>query len=308
MSLAAADALTAEGNHLFQSQDYAAAAARFERATNVFPSHHQAWKGLGHALLCMGKAHEAARAFDRAIGLKPESATALWGGALAHADLGHTLVAQNYLRRALAQQPSWTDMARGVPQLAPLLGLSARTGEHLRRVIGPHSGRRFRHATDGGRGIEVLRFSDSPERGVVTYASLGVCDHAWSDARRPRLELLLGASADDPVLPQIVANTAFHVVDKDFFPEPGTIVRDIVAVLEAGELSAHLPHVYFMDASPWRLRGPLEPGPPRLDLVAAVPVTDGEYLYWKQAGSRALERRFEDSGVDLFDLSRASAA
>jgi hypothetical protein len=308
MSLAAADALTAEGNHLFQSQDFVGAAARFERATSVFPTHHQAWKGLGHALLCMGKATEAARAFDRAIGLKPESATALWGGALAHADLGHKLVAQNYLRRALALQPTWTDMARGVPQLAPLLGLAARTGEHLRRVIGTHSGRRFRHATDGGRGIEVLRFSDAPERGIVTYASLGVCDHAWQDPGRPRLELLLGASDDDPILPQIVANTAFHVVDKDFFPEPGTIVRDIIAVLEAGELSERMPHVYFMDASPWRVRGPLEDGPPRLDLVAAVPVTDAEYQLWRQAGARSLERRFEDAGIDLFDLGRMSVA
>src|SRR5262245_58616554 len=98
MTLVTADALTAEGNQLFQAQDFGAAAARFERATSVFPTHHLAWKGLGHAQLCLGRPADAARAFDRAIGLRPESATALWGGALAHADLGHALVAQNYLR------------------------------------------------------------------------------------------------------------------------------------------------------------------------------------------------------------------
>lgn len=308
MSLATADALTAEGNHLFQAQDFGAAAARFERATAVFPTHHQAWKGLGHALLCMGRADDAARAFDRAIGLKPDSATALWGGALSHADLGHTLVAQNYLRRALTLQPTWTDMARGVPQLAPLLAPSARTGDLLRRALGPHSGRRFRHATESGRGVEVLRFADQPEHGAVTYASLGVCDHAWAEPSRPRVEILLGATADHPVVPQIIANIAFHVMDKQFFPEAGTIVRDIIAVLRAGELSERLPHVYFMDPSPWQLLLPLDPGPPRLELVAAVPVSDREYRYWRQFGSRELERVFEQARTDLFDLGRASVA
>ena len=82
MSQAAADQLAAEGHALFEEQRYAEAAARFERAATIFPSHHPAWKGLGHALLCLGRTHEAARAFDRAIGLRPDSATALWGGAL----------------------------------------------------------------------------------------------------------------------------------------------------------------------------------------------------------------------------------
>jgi hypothetical protein len=308
MSIAAADALTAEGNHLFQAQDFDGAALRFERATAVFPAHHQAWKGLGHALLCKGRAADAARAFDKAIGLKPASATALWGGALAHADLGHKLVAQNYLRRALALQPTWSEMARGVPQLAPLLALSARTGDLLRRALGPHSGRRFRHATDSGRGVEVLRFADQPDRGTVTYASLGLCDHAWQEPNRPRIEVMVGALADDAVVPQIVANVSFHVMDKQFFPEPGTVVRDIVAVLRAGELSERLPHVYFMDPSPWHVILPLEVGPPRLELVAAVPVSDREYRYWRNFGPRELERVFEQARADLFDLSRASVA
>jgi len=306
MSIVAADALTAEGNQLFQAQDYESAAVRFERAAAVFPAHHQAWKGLGHALLCLGRPADAARAFDKAIGLRPDSATALWGGALAHADLGHKLVAQNYLRRALALQPTWTEMARGVAQLAPLLALSARTGDLLRRALGPHSSRRFRHATDAGRGVEVLRFGDQPERGVVTYASLGLCDHPWYEAHRPRLEILLGTTVDDAVVPQIVANCAFHVMDKQFFPEPGTVVRDIIAVLHAGSLSERLPHVYFMDPSPWRMILPLEVGPPRLEVVAAVPVSEPEYRYWRNFGSRELERVFEQSGVDLFDLERAS--
>src|SRR5262245_63880018 len=93
MSQAAADSLVDEANELFRTERYADAVQRFERAAQIFPMHALAWKGLGHSLLCLGKPHDAARAFDRAIGLRTESATALWGGAVAHAEVGNKVVA-----------------------------------------------------------------------------------------------------------------------------------------------------------------------------------------------------------------------
>ncbi len=89
MSQAVADALVSQGHEMFRGEHFDQAADRFRRATVMFPPHAVAWKGLGHALLCMGKPHEAARAFDQAIGLKSDSATALWGGALSHAEIGN---------------------------------------------------------------------------------------------------------------------------------------------------------------------------------------------------------------------------
>src|SRR3954467_9655588 len=135
MSQASADALVASGNEQLRVENYSDAAAKFERAAQIFPPHALAWKGLGHAVLCMGRPQEAARAFDRAIGLRPDSATALWGGAVAHAEIGNKVIAQNYLRRTLALQPTWISMAEGVPGLAPFLSVSTRAGELLRSVF-----------------------------------------------------------------------------------------------------------------------------------------------------------------------------
>src|SRR3954465_1447219 len=143
MSQASADELVASGNELLRVENYSDAAARFERAAQIFPPHALAWKGLGHALLCMGRPQEAARAFDRAIGLKPDSATALWGGAVAHAEVGNKVIAQNYLKRTLALQPTWIEMARGVPQLAVFLQISARAAELFRTAIGPYSSKTY---------------------------------------------------------------------------------------------------------------------------------------------------------------------
>src|SRR5512146_3036737 len=162
MSQAAADALVDEGHSLFRAERFGEAAAKYERAVAVFPPHALGWKGLGHALLCLGKPHEAARAFDQAIGLKPQSATALWGGALAHAEIGNKVVAQNYLRRTLALQPTWVTMAQGVAQLAPFLMISARAAELIRKAIGQYSGKSYRHSGDNLQGVEVGRLAGSP--------------------------------------------------------------------------------------------------------------------------------------------------
>src|SRR6201986_5680497 len=136
MSQAAANALVDEANELFRAERFDEAAQKFQRATSLLPPHPLAWKGLGHALLCLGRPQEAARAFDRAIGLRPDSATALWGGAVAHAEIGNKVVAQNYLRRTLALQPTWIEMARSVSQLVPLLQVSAKAADALRTALG----------------------------------------------------------------------------------------------------------------------------------------------------------------------------
>ena len=187
MSLAAADRLTEEGNGFFQQGDFATAADRYQHATALFPSHHLAWKGLGHALLCLARPTDAARAFDRAIGLKADSATALWGGALAHADLGHKPIAQNYLRRCLALQPTWTELARSVPALAQFLQVSTYAAELLRVALGVPSVRTFRHAAEPARTIDVARYADAPEAGLVTYGSLGLANVEWPARRHDHL-------------------------------------------------------------------------------------------------------------------------
>src|SRR3954462_7656075 len=170
MSQAAADALVAEANELIRAEKFSEAAAKFERGTQLFPPHALAWKGLGHALLCLGRPHDAARAFDRAIGLKPDSATALWGGAVAHAEGGNKPVAQNYLRRTLALQPSWLEMARSVPQLAPFLQVSTRGADAMRAALGTFSTRTYRHTHDEARSLEIARFVGQPTVSHWTYA------------------------------------------------------------------------------------------------------------------------------------------
>jgi len=300
----AADALVAEGNELFRAERFADAVARFERAVVVFPEHALGWKGLGHALLCMGKPHEAARAFDRAIGLRPESATALWGGALAHAEVGNKLIAQNYLRRTLALQPSWIAMAQGVEKLAPFLAVSTRASDLLHGVFGAFSTRAYRHAGDATRSLDVGRIERQPVIGQWTFVTIGLANIAWNEPARPRIELLLASTLDTEVCGQILANLAFHLAETNFFPQPGTMVRDVVGALGFGELSQRLPHVYVQSPRAWSLDLPLDVGPPAITLAQVFPISEVEYQTWRRLGPDRFEQQFTARKIDVAELRR----
>lgn len=317
MSQAAADALVEEAHALFQDEAYAEAATRYQRATQLFPPHALAWKGLGNALLRAGRSHEAARAFDHAIGLAPSSATALWGGAVAHAEVGNQVVARDYLRRTLALQPTWIDMAREVPGLASFLQTSTRTAEALRRAFGAFSTRTYRHAAaaadadaDAPRAVlaqvEVGRITNAPVVGQLTFVSVGLSNRVWSDPQRPRIELLLASTLDDEVCGQILANLVFHLGDTGFFPEPGVMVRDVVGALAAGDLSRRLPHIYVAVPRPWRLDLPLDAGPPAITLAQVIPVSEAEYASWR-ADAGQFERALVSRRVEVADLRRTGA-
>ena len=305
MSQAAADTLAAEAHELFRAERYADAAARYERAVAVFPQHALAWKGLGHSLLCMARPHEAARAFDQAIGLRPESATALWGGALAHAEVGNKVMAQNYLRRTLALQPSWIAMAQAVPALAVFLQISTHADELLRGVFGPFSKRAYRHAADDARSIEVGRIANLPAFGQWTFVTVGLSNTVWKEPERPRIELLLATTVDTDVCGKILANLAFHLSETGFFPQPGTMVRDVVGALAAGELSQRLPHVYVQSPRAWGLDLPLDEGPPAITLAQVFPISDHEYQTWRRLGPDRFEQSLIDRKIDIADLRRA---
>jgi len=304
MSQAAADELVTEAHELFRAERFTEAAMKYERAAQIFPQHGLAWKGLGHALLCLGKPHEAARAFDRAVGIRPDSATALWGGAVAHAEIGNKVVAQNYLRRTLALQPSWVEMAKTVANLVPLLQVSTRVGDVLRETLGTYSTRTYRHAGDETRSLEVARIIDQPRFGQWTYATIGLSNKEWPQQGRPRVELLLATSVDAEVCGQILANLGFHLAETGFFPEPGVMVRDVVGALRAGDLSQRLPHVFIAVPRAWPVELPIYLGPPPVTLAQVIPVSEAEYKEWR-ANVAGFDRSFAAKKIDVTDLRRS---
>jgi hypothetical protein len=212
-------------------------------------------------------------------------------------------VAQNYLRRTLALQPTWIEMARSAPQLAPFLRVSTRAADALRGALGTFSTRTYRHATNEAVPLEVGRFVGQPDTGLWTYATIGLSNTKWPELGRPRVELLLATSIDAEVCGQVLANLAFHLAGTGFFPEPGVMVRDVIGALAAGDLSQRLPHVYITVPRLWRLGLPIDDGPPPITVARVVPVSEAEYLMWRR-DALGFEAGLAARNVDLVDLTR----
>lgn len=302
MSQAAADELVREGDELFQTERFGEAVARFERAVSVFPPHALGWKGLGHSLLLLGKPHEAAAAFDQAIGLLPHSATALWAGALAHAEIGNKVVAKDYLRRSIALQPTWVQLAVDTPQFASILQIATRAYDRLHHAFGAFSTKRYHHAADDARYLDVGRLPNIPDTGRYTFVTVGLSNSAWNEVERPHIELILASTVDTDACTQILANLAFHLVDNKFFPEPGTIVRNVVQAITTDQIAQRLPHIYVQSPKLWGVDLPLDVGPPAITLAQVFPISDAEYQRWREIGSIAFEQSL--ANVDVTDLNR----
>jgi len=212
------------------------------------------------------------------------------------------VMAQNYLKRTLSLQPTWITMAQGVEKLAPFLQMSTHAADLLRRALGAFSTRTYRHASEPTT-IEVGRLAHAPVFGQFTYVTVGLSNTPWSEDGRPRVELVLASTIDLEACSKILANLAFHLTASGFFPEPGTMVRDVVATLGAGDLSQRLPHVYVQSPRAWNLDLPLDEGPPAITLAQVVPISEAEYQRWRAQGADRFDRELQ--GIDLADLKRS---
>lgn len=290
MSRADADVLAQQGLTLLEATQFAQAEACFLRACEVFPSHDIAWKGLGNARYQLGRYLEAARAFDQAIGLRPNSATALWGGALAHAESGNREIARNYLLQTLALQPSWAVMLAQTPKLATLLTLSMVAKVAFREQFGGFATKLYECGGAHAFKIEVGGVQGAPVEGETTFFTMGMCDHPWPDPRQPRIELIttapVGAAPDAYGI--VLANATAYCMAHNYFPYWGTVIPEVANGVDVrnAPFASTFRHGYIMQARDWRLPVPLDKGPPAIMVYQLVLVSTAEAEFIERNGEK----------------------
>jgi len=197
-------------------------------------------------------------------------------------------------------------MAATTPQLAGFLEVGARASDALHVVFGAFSARRYHHAVDESRTLEIGRLPNVPDVGRFTYVTVGLSNVEWNEPERPRIELVMASTVDTEVCAQILANLAFHLADNRFFPEPGTMVRDVLKAIGADEIGERLPHVYVQSPRLWGVELPLDLGPPAITLAQVFPISEGEYQRWREVGAQTFEHQLTATNVDITDLRRAA--
>src|SRR5207248_1091254 len=145
---------------------------------------------------------------------------------------------------------------------------------------------------------------NQPVIGQWTFATIGLSNAAWNEDARPRIELVMASTVDTEICGQILANLAFHLAETSFFPQPGTMVRDVVGALGFGELSQRLPHVYVQSPRTWGLHLPLDIGPPAITIAQVFPISDIEYQTWRRLGPDRFEQAFVARKIEVAELRR----
>lgn len=155
--------------------------------------------------------------------------------------------------------------------------------------------------------VYILAAADRPQRGVTSYATIGLSDHPLMFKGREfstRVELVGACGSAFAGFANILSTAAFCVINSEWFCAPGIIFPDIVSMYKA---SNTLSDIYFAHPFLWdeRLKSTVI-GDRQVAWLLAVPVSKEETAYAQSYGPERLEALFEEKNVDIYDLNRAS--
>jgi antitoxin YqcF len=155
--------------------------------------------------------------------------------------------------------------------------------------------------------VDLLVAEDRPQRGVDSYATIGLSDHPLmkgNEEYAARVELLGACGSQFAKFDNIIATAAFFIINSKRFCYPGAVFPDIVGMYKA---SKSLEHLFFAPPFLWEDR--LKTLPLKGTKVAwllIVPISENERLVAEKKGSEILESLFLEAQIDIFDLERAS--
>lgn len=100
----------------------------------------------------------------------------------------------------------------------------------------------------------------------------------------------------------IVSTTAFEIIESGNC-EYGYIISDIISQYI---VDIDMKHVYLMNAFLWEGLSTLEVENKKIVWLLIVPISDEEMKYALNNGYDALESKFEEMQIDIFNLRRKS--
>jgi antitoxin YqcF len=155
--------------------------------------------------------------------------------------------------------------------------------------------------------IDILACQDCPDRGVVAYSTLGLSDYPMISENKEfptRLEIAGACAADKKFYPNMLASTAFSIMRSHRLVYPGSIIQNAVTEYLPDSINKH-----FYLNTPFLWEDSLKTFKLETKTVAwllLVPICEAEYQYLLEHGDEALEDKFEQAQIDVFDLQRPS--
>lgn len=155
------------------------------------------------------------------------------------------------------------------------------------------------------RSIDILSCIDRPDIGVTSYATIGLSESdigMVSDNKELRIELLGACDKHEELFPNIMATTALEIMERDYC-EYGQIIPDVIPQYIA---DYEMKHIYLMNPFLWDEFKTIELEDRIITWLLMIPISDQERDYAVANGYDALETKFEEADIDIFNLRRKS--
>ena len=155
--------------------------------------------------------------------------------------------------------------------------------------------------------VYILAAADRPQKGVTSYATIGLSDHPLMFKGREfgtRVELVGACGSAFAGFANILSTAAFFVINSCWFCAPGVIFPDIASMHKASDT---LSDIYFAHPFLWdeRLKSAVI-GSRQVAWLLAVPISKEETAFAQRHGPDRLEALFEEKNIDIYDMNRAS--
>lgn len=164
----------------------------------------------------------------------------------------------------------------------------------------------FRYWDDNERNnIDILSSSDRPYQGVISYATIGLSEceiGLLKNDKSLRVELLGACDEKEEFFANMLATTAFEVMKKKKCSY-GDIIQNVISDYST---DSEMKHVYLMNPFLWEGFETLEFRDRSVAWLLLIPISEQEKDYAIENGWEALEDKFEEADIDIFNLNRKS--
>lgn len=153
--------------------------------------------------------------------------------------------------------------------------------------------------------IDILSAADIPQRGLTSYATIGLCDFTtglMSDGLPLRAELVMTLRSEDADAPAMLSTCAMDVINDQFVIRLGAIFQKVIELYRP-ELA--MKDLFLVEPFIWPLEDQMF-ADKKVSWLSAVPISAAERNLARERGPDALDALLEAREAKVFDLERQS--
>ena len=158
--------------------------------------------------------------------------------------------------------------------------------------------------------LDIFTCDDPTDLNVKFYGTIGLSDYPNEiemknkEQKNIPVEFLISGYKKFEKIPNILSTSGFYLSKDKWTCQPGSVFMRIV---EMYYKNLEMKHVFFTSPFLWENKlESLKLETKTVNWLLGIPISDAELNYRNENGVDALERLFEEKGVDVFDLERIS--